>query len=104
MVDPDDIQQLIENLKAREWDIASDAAKKLGEIGDPRALDALIEALDHDAPEVEKNAATALGEIGDKRAVDSLIQTLQAKRLLAWADDLRKRAQEQGWWGVAAVA
>lgn len=58
----------------RDHDVAvrADAARALGEIGDPRAFDALLESLPD--PDVRPKAIEALGKIGDRRAVPVLIE------------------------------
>ena len=56
----------------------SDAARALGELGDPRAVQPLITALQRDKNSLVRDwAAEALGKIGDWRAVKPLITALQ---------------------------
>jgi len=57
--------------------IHSQAAKTLGEIGDPSAVVPLIAALNDKSKYVRREASTALGEIGDPRAVTALITALK---------------------------
>ncbi len=52
------------------------AASALGEIGDPRAVETLLTLLEHESAGMRGAAASALGEIGDPRAVDPLINAL----------------------------
>jgi len=51
--------------------VRTDAARSLGEIGDPRAVEFLLMALDD--LEIRPVAVEALGKIGDRRAVPALI-------------------------------
>ncbi|MBD2450658.1 HEAT repeat domain-containing protein [Nostoc sp. FACHB-152] len=53
------------------------AAKKLGELGDPRAVEPLLQALTHPSSEVRRNAIESLAKLGDSRAIEPLIQCLQ---------------------------
>ena len=75
-----DVDGLIEALdygnRTEHSSIRSQAAKALGEIGDPRAVEALIEALNGNSNVVVQSAAWALGEIGDPIAVEALIPLL----------------------------
>jgi hypothetical protein len=75
--------KLIQRLNDPNYEVRRDAAKALGELGDPRALEPLIQALD--APPglegtaallVRYAAAEALGDIKDTRAVDPLVRAL----------------------------
>jgi HEAT repeat protein len=54
-----------------------DAARALGEIGDPRATEPLIAALKNTDVSVRYHAAQALGEIKDPRALEPLIAALK---------------------------
>jgi HEAT repeat protein len=49
-----------------------DAAKALGEIGNPRATEVLVGALQDEGYQVRIECAKALGSIGDQRAVEPL--------------------------------
>ncbi|MGV1036847.1 MAG: HEAT repeat domain-containing protein [Candidatus Nanopelagicales bacterium] len=76
------VEPLIHALQSNEHSTARrDAARALGEIGDPRAVDALIGALHffefpngarEAAPSVVESAVIAMGQIGDPRAVGPL--------------------------------
>ncbi|MBW1980689.1 MAG: HEAT repeat domain-containing protein [Deltaproteobacteria bacterium] len=59
--------------------VRSQAAKALGEIGDPRAVEPLLAALNDQEPLIRRQAAEALGKIGDDRAVAPLLAVLQRK-------------------------
>ena len=60
----------------KNFQVRFDAARLLGEIGDPRAVQPLIDALEDEEVMVRNEAARVLGEIGDPRAVDPLINAL----------------------------
>ncbi|MCF8051858.1 MAG: protein kinase [Desulfobacterales bacterium] len=60
------------------WNIPSQAAEALGEIGDDRAVEPLIEALkERGYTSLQFKAAKALGKIGDARAVEPLVEALK---------------------------
>ena len=66
-----DVKGLIKALNyVRYKPTRTDAARVLGEIGDPQAVEPLITALKDKTWDVRKAAAEALGEIGDARAVE----------------------------------
>lgn len=91
------VEPLIQSLRTNKRSGArKDAAKALGELGDPRAVDALIDAFDYfespdgsrqGAPDVVGWAAWALGKIGDPRAVGPLAAVAQsgASHFLGWS-------------------
>ena len=109
----DEVDRLIEDLKAHDWRTRWRAAGGLGKIGDARAIDPLIQALkDNDsgvrwraAEALEKirliedlkahdwrtrwRAAEALGNIGDGRAVAPLIKSSNDQD-----GDVRKAAED----------
>jgi HEAT repeat protein len=57
--------------------LRADAAKALGEIGDPKAVDPLIDALGDKDSNVRYAAAMALGKINDEGAVEELTRVAQ---------------------------
>ncbi|MCS7209222.1 MAG: HEAT repeat domain-containing protein [Fimbriimonadales bacterium] len=63
---------LAQALRDTENNIRCEAAKALGQIGDPQAVPALIEALQDVDRDVRRAAARALGQIGDSQAVPAL--------------------------------
>jgi HEAT repeat protein len=63
----------------RAWKIRMEAAKALGELGDPVAVEALSAALHDPEAGVRAAAARALGGIGDERAVAPLLAVLGKK-------------------------
>ncbi|MDF0591209.1 HEAT repeat domain-containing protein [Candidatus Methanocrinis natronophilus] len=72
----DEVDDLILDLKYGQPDVQKNAAKALGETGDPRAVEPLIVALKDSNRDLRIHSAYALGEIGDLRAVDPLIAAL----------------------------
>jgi len=71
-----EVDKLIDSLRAQDPYVRREAARKLGELKEKRAVAPLIGAMKDDDPYVRRRAAVALGNIGDLRAVESLIQTL----------------------------
>jgi HEAT repeat protein len=57
--------------------IRAQAARALGEIGEPETVQPLLGALDDESGLVRCSAARALGAIGDDRAAEPLITALQ---------------------------
>jgi HEAT repeat protein len=76
------MEQLVEELKNSPSEkVRYNAARMLGEMGDPAAVDALIESLRHEKNgSVRLYAARALGELGDPLAVHPLIEALTQDR------------------------
>lgn len=82
------VDQLLENLKDKDWQIRWYAASSLGEMREGRAVEPLIVVLQKDPNGyVRAMAAWALGQIGDPRAVGPLIEALTDE-----SHDVRKRA------------
>ena len=69
-------------LTSKNTGLRFEAAKAMGQLGDPRAVDPLIDALQDKNYLVRASAAWALGELGYKRAVDSLLEFLYGKKFL----------------------
>jgi HEAT repeat protein len=82
MYEKKDVEGLIKALKDKE--MRSDAADKLGKLGDPRAIDPLIKFLEENNIYGTISAAIALGELKAKEAVGPLtiiyINCLQFER------------------------
>ena len=73
----EDVDTLIQRLKAEESLARARAAYALGMIHDPRAVEPLIAALKDESFSVRASAAYALGMIHDPRAVEPLITALR---------------------------
>lgn len=73
----DEVLEMINSLKSKNWGERFEAARTLGEIGDARAVGPLKIALKDPHPWVRKAAAEALGRIGDPGAVDALAEALE---------------------------
>lgn len=71
------VEILIQQLHSTDWTTRCDAARLLGQSGDPRAVDALLPDLKDLDWRVRRNAAQALGALRDSRAVEPLLQTLK---------------------------
>lgn len=71
------LQKWAENLKSSDTELCISSAKKLGNLGDPKAIPALIAAMEHRTPVVSAAAARALGQIGDKAAVSALVKVVR---------------------------
>ena len=69
------LQPLIEALKDSRWIVRWEAAKALGDIGDPAAIPALIAALDDQRGAIRWLAAEGLMAMGNE-AVEPLLQAL----------------------------
>ena len=67
----------IEDLRNERAAVREQAAKALGETGDPKAVEPLIRTLADESSFVRLEATRALGKIGDSRAVESLIRALR---------------------------
>lgn len=92
-----DVEGLIKALKYDDPKVRYDAAKALGELGDPRAVEPLIFALADKSSDiwiadisssVLGAVAEALGKIGNPRAVEPLISALR------YSEDVRAKAAE----------
>ena len=75
----DKVEELIRELRDKDWRVRWDAALALRKIGDERAVEPLINALRDEYPDVRRAAAEALGKIGDKKAIEPLIIALRDK-------------------------
>jgi HEAT repeat protein len=75
------LEILIEQLHGSDWTARCDAARLLGQTGDPRAVDALLPDLQDKDWRVRRNAAQALGALRDKRAVGPLLSTLNDRTM-----------------------
>ena len=85
-----DIEDLIEDLKDKDWNVRRKAAWAIGEIGDRRAAEPLIHALKDEDNGVRWRIIEALGRIGDSRAVEPLTQALKDEdwydqEIIEWA-------------------
>jgi HEAT repeat protein len=72
------VEQLINSLNDKDWDIRMNAAKSLVKIGEP-AVENLINSLKDQNWQVRWYAAEILGEIGDFRGIEPLINLLNDK-------------------------
>ncbi len=72
-----DLNQLLQDLENKDWNIRSQAVSDLGKLKNPQAVPALIKALQDSKGYVRRRAASALGEIKDPRAVEPLIMALK---------------------------
>jgi len=70
------VRELIQELKSEDEAERSQAASRLGDVGDTEAVSALIEALKDDAWIVRARAAQSLGKLGELRAVPALAEAL----------------------------
>jgi HEAT repeat protein len=85
-----DVNGLIKALAyQKDARIRRDAARVLGELGNPRAVESLVIALKDSDWDVRRTAAWALGQISNPRAVEPLIATLGDKN-----ENVRRRAAE----------
>ncbi len=75
------IETLIEQLHGTDWTARCDAARLLGQSGDPRAVDALLPDLEDRDWRVRRNAAQALGALRDERAVGPLMSALNDRTM-----------------------
>lgn len=89
----DEVDRYIQQLKDSNREVRAEAAKALGELGDPRAVDPLIPLLKDEVKLVRARAAEALGTLGDMRAVDPLIPVLKDED--EWVREHAKKALEQ---------
>lgn len=75
------VDTLIQQLHGSDWTARCDAARLLGQSGDPRAVDALLPDLQDPDWRVRRNAAQALGALRDKRATEPLLALLKDRTL-----------------------
>lgn len=71
------LETLIADLHGPDWAKRCDAARLLGQSGDPRAVDALLPDLNDPDWRVRRNAAQALGVLKSARAVEPLLAALK---------------------------
>jgi HEAT repeat protein len=75
------VEELVQALRDPSIEVRREAARALGEIGDPRAVPALLQMLHDPASGIRAECAEALGKIGDKSALNPLIAMLQAEAI-----------------------
>ena len=75
------VDTLIQQLHGTDWMARCDAARLLGQSGDPRAVDALLPDLQDPDWRVRRNAAQALGALRDNRATEALLALLKDRTL-----------------------
>lgn len=75
------VETLIQQLHGNDWMARCDAARLLGQSGDPRAVDALLPDLSDSDWRVRRNAAQALGALRDPRAVEALLRAVKDRTL-----------------------
>jgi HEAT repeat protein len=86
---PDErVARLVGDLGAGDHYTAMEAARRLGELGNPSAVPALCEALLGGDEWVAVEAADALGRIGDSAAVPALLEALRAEYWLSEYDEM----------------
>ena len=67
----------IADLHGPDWTKRCDAARMLGQSGDPRAVEALLPDLRNSDWRVRRNAAQALGALKSRRAIPGLLEALK---------------------------
>ncbi len=89
------VEELLERLECGDWFARNDAARALGELGDPRAVPALCRCLEGPAADEKAGtqAAEALGKIGDPAAVPALCGALKHRQ--PWVRAEAARALER---------
>jgi HEAT repeat protein len=75
------VDVLIQQLHSEDWMARCDAARLLGQSGDPRAVDALLPDLNDPDWRIRRNAAQALGALRDPRAVEPLLHAIRDRTL-----------------------
>ncbi len=75
------VDTLIQQLHGSDWTARCDAARLLGQSGDPQAVDALLPDLQDPDWRVRRNAAQALGALRDKRGTGPLLALLKDRTL-----------------------
>ena len=70
------VEPLIEDLEEDRY-VRKEAAKALGQIGDPKAVESLIRALKDKDKLVRAEAAEALGLLKDPRAIGPIVKVLK---------------------------
>jgi HEAT repeat protein len=81
------VDQLIQQLESGDPNERYQAAKLLGQLGDPKALPALIRALDDSDANVHIAAARAVGKIGDLNAIQNLLDAYE-RRTVKFAEPI----------------
>jgi TolA-binding protein len=76
---PAAVRKLLDALESDSEFVRSNAARRLGDLGDPAAVPQLISALDDEKWYVRASAAASLGKLGDGRAIPGLIEALDDK-------------------------
>jgi HEAT repeat protein len=71
-----ELRKNIKSLSSENHETREQAAKKIGELKDPKAVEPLIKALNDKDSGVRRTATIALGKIGDAKAVEPLINRL----------------------------
>ena len=70
-------QDLLGKLRSPDRKVVADAARRLGDLGDPRAVSPLLALLQATTDPIIRNAAAVgLGELGDERAVPAFASLL----------------------------
>jgi HEAT repeat protein len=75
------VEVLMEQLHSQNWNARCEAARLLGQSGDPWAVDTLLPDLNDSDWRVRRNAAQALGALRDKRAVERLLGLLKDRTM-----------------------
>ena len=73
------VEQWTKALTNRRWWLRAEAARALGQLGEPSVLAALVATLDDEHEEVRAAGVEALGNIGDPRAVPDLVSKLSSQ-------------------------
>src|SRR5215216_1630708 len=74
-------ETLIQQLHSADWNARCDAARLLGQSGDPRAVNALLPDLKDSDWRVRRNAAQALGALRDPRSTQPLLALLKDRTM-----------------------
>ncbi len=75
------VEELVQALHDPSSEVRREAARALGEIGDPRALPALLKMLNDPTSDIVAECAEALGKIGSPDAIPHLLPLLEAERI-----------------------
>ncbi len=81
----DAVKVMLASLKSGDPFVRADAARMLGDLGNPEAIDALIRALKDENFYVRAYTAEALGKLQDSRAAEPLIEAMNDKRFFVRA-------------------